>query len=330
MFDPATVSTSPRSNTTDCWRRPRRHIATVCPAVAVRERTCETHRRFAFTTRRARLSRSAASPDSIPPSRIPKPARLNWPASSVTRPSKRSYQPRTNILAESASRLNQSAMAKSAELSLTESSPPKSMSPKPGTASPTSPSPAATRCSRSPTDRPISCGGKIRQRLVGNGRWSVSAGQPIRFTSSKSHPAASQPGAGCEPDQRTATCSSWTKTARLHRSMIPPVAWSASPLEIIRLSESEARSKAVVKTNTSSSRSMGTGLGSSTRPSKRCFANQPNDLKPSPGAPPASCVSMEHVGDRSASESRSTTSATTRCWRRNKSSATSTRTPAVM
>jgi hypothetical protein len=206
VFDPATTSKSRRSNTTGCWRRPRRCIATACPVAVVRDRICETPRPFVFTTRPVRSSQSAASWGSIRRSRIRKPVRSNWPASSATRPSRRFVQPKTNTPAESVSQLGLFAMAKSVEWCSTASLPRRSTSVKPGTASPTWPSPAATRCSQSLTARHKSCGGKTLARRVVSGPWSVSVGLRILCTWSKCRPAASRLDVECELVRRTATC----------------------------------------------------------------------------------------------------------------------------
>ena len=253
-----------------------RLIAIDCPVAVDHERICETHRRFVFTTSLAISSRSVASSVLNRRSRIPKPAPSNWPVSFVTRRFVRSNQPKTNTPAASASPSNRSARTKSAESSSMVWSPPKWTSPRLGIVSPTSRNPAAIHCNRSPTDHPRSCGEKIPTRLADNGRSFESVGPPIRSIWSKSPPEASVPDAGCEPVLRTAICSSWTRPARSKRSRTQPANKSASPPATIRLNGSAARSKAAARINTSSSILMVTDHGSLIRPSKHCFASQPN------------------------------------------------------
>ncbi|QDV62568.1 hypothetical protein Mal65_17020 [Crateriforma conspicua] len=276
MFDPATTSKSPRPNTTDCWRRPKRCTVTGCLVAVVLAHTSETPRPFAFTTRLVRSSRSAASQALIRRSRIRKPVRWNLPGSSVTRPSRPFVQPKMNTPAESVSQLSLFAMAKSAELSSTVSLPRKSTSVKPGIASPMCLRVAAIRCSQSPTDRPRSCGEKTLARLAVSGRWSASVGPPIQCTRLKCPPVVSRPDAECEPVRPIVTCINSTTTANSTPSPTRLASKSASPLAITRPSESAVRSTAAAKTNTSSSRSTVGVRGSSTRRNKHFSANRRN------------------------------------------------------
>ncbi|TWT74844.1 hypothetical protein CA85_01300 [Allorhodopirellula solitaria] len=254
-----------------------RLIAMDCPAVLAREHTHATLPRFVSTTNPVQSFRSAVSSVSSHHSPTPTPAQSNWLASFATLRSKRPNRPKTITLAASVSRLNPSVTTKSAESSSMAWSRPKSMSPKRGTVSPTWPSLVATHCNPSQTDRPRSYGEKIPIKLAGNGRSCESAGLPIRSTSSKYPKAASHHERECEPAQQTAICLSSTKKARSKRSKIQPAIPSASPLAITPPNAFAAPSKAAAKTSTSSSILMATDRGSSTRPSKRCSANQPSD-----------------------------------------------------
>ena len=164
----------------------------------------------------------------------------------------------------------------------------KSISPRPGMTLPTHHCRRASIWNPNQRVRPRSSGDEIRRKPVCSGR---SFGLVIRPTShiwSRFRSAASAPDRGRRPAAGHVISTDWTNPATLNRCWTSTASKSASLLGITRPSGFAGQLK-VPGTSIYRSPSTVTNRGCLTRPSKRCFANQPGGSKPNPGAPLESC-----------------------------------------
>ena len=303
-----------------------RFIRIGCLVAAVRGLIWRTQPPSAFTTSPMKPFRSVESAVSRLRLPIHSKAPLNLHDSYATPRSKLESREQMVPQVELALRSSRLRKTKLAELCSTASRPPWSMSRKLGTSMPTHHYRRASSLNPSQRDLHRFFGDGIRLRPEFSG---LSFGSVIRRTSSiwsRFRRVASLHDEARSPVKPNVRSSSSTNPATSNRCSTSTASKYESSLAITQPSVSAAQSKAP-GTSTSPSLSTAPNRGFSIRRSRPCSASQLNESKPSPGEPPANCVSMERSGGRSVSKSRCTTFATTRYSHRSRSSVISTKTP---